>query len=299
MPDNKNNRFDNLDLAGRAIAGVSMRPTIVIYATGLALLLLAWATVIAMGALAAKTALGENAGPGASLLRMLPDFQLPSMFSAFFALCFGAVEYQATGFSVAIALWAMWILMAIAMMMPSAAPMIRTYCEIAETARGKAMRAAHPLFLLAGYLTVWALVAAIFAATTLVLKMTGATGAYAYPVQGIFTPAALALAGIYQFTNLKQACLTKCRNPFSTLFGKWSDRPARVFRLGMEEGLFCAGCCWALMLVMFAVGMMNVFWMALLTMVAIVEKSKHAQWLTPASGVILLVWAAALMFIQV
>jgi predicted metal-binding membrane protein len=211
----------------------------------------------------------------------------------------GSVNFQLAGFSIFLALWVMWFMMAVAMMLPSAAPLIRTYCDIAETAQGKGMSAVHPLILLGGYLSVWGVIAVFFATLTLLLNHFGATESFAYPVEGFIAPSALALAGIYQFSGLKNACLTKCRNPFATLFGRWSDRAGNIFKLGVREGLYCAGCCWALMLVMFAVGTMNVFWMALLTLLAIVEKSKQARWVTNAIGVILLVWAAALMFIHI
>ncbi|TIQ24742.1 MAG: DUF2182 domain-containing protein, partial [Mesorhizobium sp.] len=80
------------------------------------------------------------------------------------------------------------------------------------------------------------------------------------------------IAGLFQFSGLKQACLKKCRNPFSILFANWSVNPARIFRLGAEQGIWCLGCCWALMLVMFAVGVMNIFWMALIGLFTLIEK---------------------------
>jgi predicted metal-binding membrane protein len=73
--------------------------------------------------------------------------------------------------------------------------------------------------------------------------------------------------------RLKDACLTKCRNPFTTLFTRWKTTvTAGVFKLGMEQGLWCLGCCWALMLIMLAVGSMNVIWMAALTLFTFLEK---------------------------
>ena len=77
---------------------------------------------------------------------------------------------------------------------------------------------------------------------------------------------------LYQFSALKHACLTHCQQPFPFFFANWATTPRGVFRLGLTQGLYCLGCCWAMMLVMFAVGVMNVVWMAALGMVMTIEK---------------------------
>jgi predicted metal-binding membrane protein len=108
----------------------------------------------------------------------------------------------------------------------------------------------------------------------------------------------LALAGAYQFSPLKEACLRKCRRPFAILFARWSTRPRQIWRLGAEQGLWCLGCCWALMLVMFSVGVMNLFWMALIGLFGLVEKQLSGRFATWTAGAILLVWAAALLIVS-
>jgi predicted metal-binding membrane protein len=222
------------------------------------------------------------------LLRLLPDLPLPGWIGRFLSLCAAPAGLDATGGSFLLSS-AMWMLMATAMMLPSAAPMIRTYCEIADTAEAKGEAVVHPLVLVAGYLAVWLVASAAFAGLSLALQRgVGSLAALA-------APAALGLAGLYQFSRLKQACLDKCRNPFAILFSRWSDRPARILRLGAEQGLWCLGCCWALMLVTFAVGIMNLFWMALIGLFAIVEKQWDGRLAGRLAGAILLVWAAALL----
>src|SRR5690606_29863077 len=141
--------------------------------------------------------------------------------------------------------------------------MIRTYCEIADTARAKGEPVVHPLVLAAGYLAVWLFASFAFAAATLAVRQLAPQGRLLDPVAGLAGAAALAVAGAYQFSRLKPAFMTRCGHRFSTLFARWSDRPARICRLGLEQGAWCLGCCWALMLVMFAVGVSNIFWMAL------------------------------------
>ena len=79
-------------------------------------------------------------------------------------------------------------------------------------------------------------------------------------------------AGLYQFSALKQACLTQCQRPFPFFFSNWTDRRGGVLRLGLRQGLLCLGCCWAMMLLMFALGAMNVVWMAALGVLMTIEK---------------------------
>jgi predicted metal-binding membrane protein len=80
------------------------------------------------------------------------------------------------------------------------------------------------------------------------------------------------IAGGYQFSTLKHACLSKCQRPFPFFFSNWTEEPRGVFWLGLRQGLYCLGCCWAMMLVMFAVGAMNIVWMAALGVVMTIEK---------------------------
>jgi predicted metal-binding membrane protein len=285
-------RFDRLDASGRAIARIAVRPAFPVgVVVGLAVVL-AWAVLVAMAGMSAEIAPGE-VGPGAELLRHLPRLPVPAFVERFFQLCLSPAGAGTTEYL--LALVAMWFLMAVAMMLPSAAPMIRTYCEIADTAAARSEPVVHPLVLVAGYLATWLLASLAFAALAFAIGgMAGSGGPLPLAAGGL----ALALAGAYQFSGLKEACLEKCRNPFAILFSRWSTAPSSVFRLGVEQGLWCLGCCWALMLVMFAVGLSNLFWMALLGLLAFVEKLAGTSVLTRATGVILLVWAGALLVVS-
>ncbi|MDP3523159.1 MAG: DUF2182 domain-containing protein, partial [Hoeflea sp.] len=193
------------------------------------------------------------------------------------------------------ALMVMWFAMAAAMMLPVAAPMIRTYAEIADTAAGRGDPVVHPAVLAAGYLTVWALAAVLFTLVQIGIgSLSGAS--LTAPVQGVVAGLILLGAGAYQFTALKEACLNKCRTPFTTLFSRWQTSTSGVFRLGMEQGLWCLGCCWALMLIMLAVGSMNVVWMAALTVFTFLEKTGAGRVTTRAGGAIVALWGAALIW---
>lgn len=188
-------------------------------------------------------------------------------------------------------LLAMWAAMALAMMVPTAGPMILTYAEIADTAARKSEQVVSPLVLAGGYATVWLGFAA--GATLLQMLAVVITGAVAPPAQT--APALILIAGLYQFAPLKQACLSRCQRPFPFFFANWTTQPRGVFALGLRQGLYCLGCCWALMLIMFAVGAMNALWMVALGVLMTIEKMSTTATLSRALGFALVAAGIALL----
>src|SRR5215212_9262368 len=164
----------------------------------------------------------------------------------------------------------MWMAMTLAMMLPTAGPMILTYAEIADTAARKREPVVSPLVLTAGYVAVWFGFA--LAAAALQWLLTRAGWLDGGSVSRTLSGAIFIAAGLYQFSSLKQSCLTQCQRPFPFFFSNWTEERYGVFRLGLRQGLYCLGCCWAMMLVVFAVGTMNVVWMAALGGLMTVEK---------------------------
>jgi predicted metal-binding membrane protein len=208
-----------------------------------------------------------------------------------------AVPVAGAGFAETLAIVAaMWIAMTLAMMLPTAVPMILTYAEIAETASRKGERIVSPHVLIAGYLAVWFGFAAIATFAQL-----GAMSLAAWPgAAKVAMPAAALLflvAGLYQFSALKQSCLHACQRPFSFFFLNWTDRPLGVLRLGLKQGVYCLGCCWAMMLLMLAAGAMNAVWMALLGLFMLIEKMTASAYVSRAIGVAFT--AAGLMILTV
>lgn len=287
--------FSHLDGAGRGAAAVMRRPRGVVYAVLATAIVLSWIILLAMAVRGADVRTPGLSEPGDELLRQFPALPLPLWLDRAVSLCLAPQPLGGELFARFGALAAMWSLMSVAMMLPSAAPMIRTYCEIADTAQAKGETVVHPLVLVGGYLAVWIAASVCFALLTLAVQELAAASDPFAPAQGVIAASALGLAGLYQFSCLKAACLKKCRNPFSILFARWSTRPRRIFRLGLEQGLWCVGCCWALMLVMFAVGIMNPFWMALIGVFSLFEKQMSGPVPSRVAGAILLVWAAALI----
>jgi predicted metal-binding membrane protein len=163
----------------------------------------------------------------------------------------------------------LWLAMTLAMMIPQATPMVSTYLDIWEAAAAKQMRIASPFWLTAGYGTVWVVVALGAAAA----QWAALSAGYAGELQGRFAGLVLIGAGAYQFTALKHACLSKCRAPMSYFLQQWSDRPLGVLRMGLDQGLNCFGCCWALMMLSFVSGLMNILWMGVIGMVMVLEKT--------------------------
>jgi predicted metal-binding membrane protein len=185
---------------------------------------------------------------------------------------------------------AVWTTMMAAMMLPAVAPVGSIYLQtIRQRATGarKALRIAE---LLAGYLGVWAAVgiAAYFAALGAERLVDVAPSAGRWAAAGI-----LLLAGLYQFTPLKDACLAHCRSPLGFLlhFGNYRG-PRRDVRVGVYHGGYCVGCCWALFGVLIAVGIMNLAWMAALALVIFLEKTwRYGKLVGLAVGIALIVYA--------
>lgn len=293
-------RFDHLDVSGRATALLARRPVWPVLVMVAITAAFSWWFLLTMaGSVATLSGSARTLGPGMELISNLLPVDTGSFFARIADLCLSAdagalAASNGGGLALFPALSAMWFAMAAAMMLPTAAPMIRTYCEIADTASARGAPVVHPLVLTAGYLAVWTFAALAFAGLHLTLSAIVGSGG-AEPIQGVIAGAILIVAGLYQFSALKEACLTKCRNPFTTLFARWQTRAAGVFRLGMEQGLWCLGCCWALMLIMLAVGSMNVIWMAALTLFTFLEKTGSGRMTSRVAGAIVTLWGTALI----
>ena len=183
-----------------------------------------------------------------------------------------------------LAAFAMWGLMMVAMMLPSAAPMILFYARFARCSGMRRAAGATALFVSA-YLAIWALFSLAAALLQAVLVDAGVASAMELAlgdrrVAGLL----LALAGLYQLTPLKRACLASCRSPLDFLMRLWRPGPAGAVRLGLAHGVYCLGCCWVLMLLLFVGGVMNLAWIAGLALLVMAEKLAPARW--PVSSLV-------------
>lgn len=167
-------------------------------------------------------------------------------------------------------LWGMWAAMMAAMMLPSAAPIILLHAGAAR--RSQAGSAAGSYALTSGYLLVWAVFSIGATALQRVLASRLLLTPMMEPAAPAMAAAVLMVAGAYQLTPLKRVCLQSCRSPLSFLMARWRAGASGAFRLGLEHGVYCLGCCWALMLVLFAGGVMNLTVIVALTVWVVIEK---------------------------
>ena len=186
-------------------------------------------------------------------------------------------------------LWAMWAVMMTAMMLPTAAPLVLLYASAMRRNADVRAPARRVYALAAGYVFVWTL----FSLAATALQRVLARGLVLTPMMEPATPLAgaaiLAIASVYQLTPLKRACLRACRSPLGFMMQRWRDGVAAAFRLGVEHGTHCLGCCWALMLILFAGGVMNLVVILALTAWVLVEKlAPFGERTATASGVLLL-----------
>ncbi len=204
------------------------------------------------------------------------------------------------GTPVYVAAFLLWLVMSVAMMLPTAWGFVATYLDIAHAADKKAIGVPSVAVLIAGYIAVWAGFSSIAAYVQVSLHSTSLGLTAHGSVDPVFAGALLIAAGTYELTPLKAACLSKCRHPFTVLFARFRPDWRRILRLGVEQGLFCLGCCWALMALMLATGVLHLGFMALLTAVMAAQKHQAlSRFDTPlglsliAGGLALLAWSGA------
>lgn len=168
--------------------------------------------------------------------------------------------------------FAMWTVMMVGMMLPSAAPTILLYGALVRKngERGNVLPAVWVFT--SGYLVVWAGFSFVAAMLQGFLEHTGLLTPMMASASAGLSAALLIAAGIYQWLPLKEVCLRKCRNPIEFFATRWRAGASGAFRMGMEHGVYCVGCCWVLMLLLFVAGVMNLLWVAVLAGFVLAEK---------------------------
>ena len=193
---------------------------------------------------------------------------------------------------------AMWAVMMIGMMLPSAAPMILLFSGVVRQS-GLPRPATRAYAFAAGYVGVWS----AFALAAVVVQRMLIDVHLLTPMMSLSSnrasSAVLALAGLYQLTPLKLTCLSTCQSPLTFIARHWRNGLGGAVRMGATHGVFCIGCCWALMLLLFAGGVMHLTTIAVLTVVVLVEKmlplGPRVHWFTWATGSLMLVLAIGLL----
>ncbi len=165
-----------------------------------------------------------------------------------------------------------WVSMMVAMMFPAVAPVVSLFATISSKRRAANQPAAPTWMFLIGYLFVWSLFGIGAYLLSLVIPAIGMMAGGLRVDSPVAAGVVLIVAGLYQLTPLKHVCLRHCRSPLSVILHGWHDGYGGAFRMGFKHGAYCLGCCWGLMLVLFAVGLMNLVWMVLLTIAIFIEK---------------------------
>ena len=169
-------------------------------------------------------------------------------------------------------LFVMWVVMMLAMMVPSASPLILMVASINRKRRERDDPLVPTGLFLAGYLLARTAYSAVATGAQWGLHATSLLSPAMVSTSPVLGGVLLLTAGIFQFTSLKQACLSHCRSPVGFVLGHWREGRGGALRMGMEHGLFCVGCCWVLMALLFVAGVMNLLWVAVISLFVLAEK---------------------------
>jgi predicted metal-binding membrane protein len=188
-------------------------------------------------------------------------------------------------------MFAMWVIMMVAMMVPSAAPMILLFAAVSRKRREQERPFVSTGIFLLGYLVVWS----VFSAVATIVQWHLHEAALLTPMMVSASPllsgATLTVAGIFQLTPLKHTCLKHCRSPLGFLLTDWRDGAWGAFLMGLRHSSYCLGCCWLLMALLFVAGVMNLAWLAVITIFVLLEKvAPVGMHLSRGTGLLLTGW---------
>jgi len=193
-------------------------------------------------------------------------------------------------------LFLMWLVMMIAMMTPSVAPLILIFAVVNRKRKQESRPFVNTVYLMAGYFLVWAVFS--LAATSLqwLLQQISLLNPEMKTTSKILGSVILIAAGAFQFAPLKHTCLQHCRTPLDFVLHHWKEGKQGALRMGIENGFYCLGCCWMLMVLLFAAGIMNLLWVAIIALFVLFEKiSPQIKWISYAAGFALIVYGVLLL----
>ena len=209
---------------------------------------------------------------GVTLLAWVYLINMARDMSSSGSLCMAAMQIQHWTAGYFLMMCSMWTVMMVGMMLPSAAPMILIYAAVARKAERQGTPVASVGAFTAGYLFMWA----VFSFLVTLAQWQLDQAALLSPMMVANSPklgaALLAAAGLYQWLPVKNACLNRCRSPFHFISSHWRPGGLGALVMGASHGLFCIGCCWVLMLLLFVGGVMNLLWIAAITVFVLLEK---------------------------
>jgi len=198
-----------------------------------------------------------------------------------------------------VSMFLMWTVMMVAMMVPTAAPMILIFANVNRRRQEQEQPYVPTAVFLSGYLLVWTCFSIIAALAQWGLHEAALLSPMMVSTSPMFGGISLLAAGIFQWTPLKHACLRHCRSPLSFLMTDWHEGYRGAFNMGLKHGSYCTGCCWFLMALLFVAGVMNLLWVATITAFVLVEKAvSRGDLVSRIAGVALCI-AGLVMLVQV
>jgi predicted metal-binding membrane protein len=169
-------------------------------------------------------------------------------------------------------LFLMWFVMMIAMMMPSVAPLVLIFTSITRKRQEQQNPFVSSGYLLSGYFLVWAAFSLFATILQWLLQRASLLNPEMITTSKILGGIIFILAGVFQFTPLKNTCLNTCRSPMAFIHQYWKNGKSGALRMGIQNGMYCLGCCWILMILLFVSGIMNILWIAVISLFVLVEK---------------------------
>jgi predicted metal-binding membrane protein len=193
---------------------------------------------------------------------------------------------------------ALWIVMMVAIMYPTASPMIMAFARIHSDRRARGQPFVSTWVFAGAYILLWSSTGLLAYGLAVGGDALAEESTWIMDNAGRFGGALLIAAGVYQLTPLKEICVSKCRTPMSFLMNSWREGLGGSLRMGIEHGGYCLGCCWLLFLILFPLGMMNVAVLALITVVIFAEKVfPLARRISYAAGIALIAYGAVVLFV--
>ena len=193
-------------------------------------------------------------------------------------------------------LFVMWTVMMVAMMLPSAAPMILMFARVNRKRRAQERPFVPTGVFLLGYLAVWTVFSVLATGVQWGLHAAALLSPMMVSTSPILGGVLLVTAGLYQWMPLKYACLYQCRSPLGFISSQWREGTRGAFIMGVRHGWYCTGCCWSLMALLFVLGVMNLLWVAAIAAFVLLEKVVPAgAWIGRAAGVLLIVWGTLVL----
>ena len=189
------------------------------------------------------------------------------------------------------ALFAMWAVMMVAMMIPSASPMILAFAGVNRTRRAQSLPFVATSAFVLGYVAAWTGFSLVATVAQEALHGAALISSMGVSTSRVLGGILLLATGVFQWTPLKNTCLRHCRSPLGFILTEWRDGGWGAFRMGLRHGAYCIGCCWLLMALLFVAGVMNLWWVAAIAVFVLVEKITPAgPWIARATGALLMLW---------